>query len=78
MLQYIHVNALPTMSCNKTYYKLFIVMNKHKLEEFTQNIANLPKKDIIILIQKEFSYARNKFTSKAKWQVLTPHVRHPK
>ena len=39
-------------------------MNKNKLEEFTQKIANLPKKDIIMLVQKEFVYARKKLNIK--------------
>lgn len=64
MIDYIQSNTLTKMPCNKDYYKFFIVMNKNKLEEFTQKIANLPKKDIIILVQKEFIYARKKLNIK--------------
>ena len=63
-MSYVQSNNLTKLPWNKDYYKVFIVMNKNKLEEFTQKIANLPKKDIIMLVQKEFIYARKKLSTK--------------
>ena len=41
-----------------------MVINKHKLDEFQQKIANLDKKAIIIEVKKQFSYAWDKFIFK--------------
>ena len=41
-----------------------MVINKHKLDEFSQKIANFDKKAIIIEVKKQFSYAWDKFISK--------------
>ncbi|MCX6823213.1 MAG: hypothetical protein NTX91_04475 [candidate division SR1 bacterium] len=55
---------LVTKPISGYYYKMFMVVNKHKLDEFQQKIANLDKKAIIIEVQKQFSYAWDKFISK--------------
>jgi RNase P protein component len=54
---YIQTHKLYAQKINTRYYKLFIVLNKHKLEFYEQKIANMDKKDIIIFVQKEFAAA---------------------
>ncbi len=64
ILQYIQDENIVTKPISTAYYKIFIVLNKYKLEEFQKKIANLDKKDIIIGVKKEFDSAWKKFTTK--------------
>lgn len=64
ILGQIQEEMLVTKPISGYYYKMFMVVNKHKLDEFQQKIANLDKKAIIIEVQKQFSYAWDKFISK--------------
>ena len=41
------------------YYKIFITLNKNKIEEFQKQVANSDKKDIIANIQQRFSQSFN-------------------
>jgi hypothetical protein len=54
VLQYIQDKKLIEKPISTYFYKVFVVINKHKLEEFQQKIANFDKKRIIEYIQKEF------------------------
>lgn len=64
VLQYIQDQKLAQKPIATYYYKIFIVINKHRLSEFQQKIANFGKKAIIIEVQKEFGHAWEKFISK--------------
>lgn len=64
ILQQIQDDKTILKPINGYYYKLFIVINKHKLDEFQQKIANFDKNAIIIEVKKQFSYAWEKFISK--------------
>lgn len=64
VLQYIQDENIIQKPISAHYYKIFIVINKYKLEEFQQKIANFDKKAIIKHIQNEFSYAWKKFGAK--------------
>lgn len=46
------------------YYKIFIVLSKERIAEYTQKIANLSKKDTITYIQEEFIKSRKYCTTK--------------
>lgn len=64
VLQYIQDKKLIEKPISTYFYKVFIVINKHKLEEFQQKIANFDKKRIIEYIQKEFWRDWDFFTSR--------------
>ena len=64
ILQQIQDNNVVIKPIDGYYYKIFMVINKHKLDEFQQKIANLDKKAIIIEVKKQFSYAWDKFIFK--------------
>lgn len=54
-------------------YKIFVVLNKSKVADIQQKIANLDKKGIIEYIKKEFSSSRWAFTSRI---ARTSDIRH--
>ena len=61
---YIQQHESIKTAINGKFYKFFIVLSKDRVAQLEQKIANLPKKDIIILVQKEFVYARKKLHTK--------------
>lgn len=56
-MQYIQEHDVVKIPIHDVFYKIFIVVSKERVGEIDKKIANLPKKDTIIYMQKEFERA---------------------
>ncbi|MEI7558130.1 MAG: hypothetical protein WCJ45_04870 [bacterium] len=57
IMQYIQEHDVVKIPIHDAFYKIFIVVSKERVGEIDKKIANLPKKDTIIYMQKEFERA---------------------
>lgn len=48
----------------RRYYKIFVVLQKNKIEEFKKQIENLSEKDILVLVSNNFGKSLSEFKKK--------------
>ena len=64
IIEWIGQNNVVQKPIKGSFYKIFIVINKNKLEELSKKIANFDKKAIIKYIQSEFIRSWESFQTK--------------
>lgn len=66
IINYVSDNNLIKRPFNKQFYKIFITLNKGRIQELQKKIANSSKKDNITYIKKEFETAWKNLIQKIK------------
>jgi len=55
IMRRVKINAAGEIPTGNTYYKVFILLNKNKLEQLQKDVANQDRKHIIFHIQRQFA-----------------------
>ncbi len=63
LINYISQDKIFNLPINWKFYKIFVILNKSRLEELHKNFENIDKKAMNVYTIKEFQNSFNKFKS---------------